>query len=164
MICSKIIPVTLATFCCLAFQLQASGANAQTATGIQGQEIYPEASLSQGNSLYPGFAMRTYTGYLLVLQQDGNLVLYSPSMSVLWSTGTYGNTPLALTMQTDGNLVLYGYPWGTSGMPPQQLWASNTSGSGGCANYLNLKNGALAILSYLGCGANPGIVAVLYQP
>jgi hypothetical protein len=51
-------------------------------------------------------------------------------------------------MQMDGNLVLYGYPWGTSGMPPQQLWASKTAGAA-CACFLNLKaNGALAILSY----------------
>jgi hypothetical protein len=159
---SKLIPITIAAFCGLAFEFQASGANAQTPTGIRGQEITPAAALSQGNSLYPGFAMRTYSGYLLVLLQDGNLVLYSPSMTVLWSTGTYGNTPLNLTMQTDGNLVLYGYPWGTSGMPPQQLWASYTAGVGPCYLNLGADDGGLAVISYNSNVGIGGIVASLY--
>jgi hypothetical protein len=106
--------------------------------------------------------MRTYTGYLLVLLQDGNLVLYSPGNSVLWVSKTWGNTPLALTMQMDGNLVLYGYPWGTSGMPPQQLWASYTAGVGPCYLNLGADDGGLAVISYNSNVGIGGIVASLY--
>jgi hypothetical protein len=128
MIRSKFIPITIAAFCGLAFHLQASAAHAQTSMGgppLSG--IQPWADLQPGNSLFVGFAMRSYNGNLLILQQDGNLVLKDPSYNLLWSTQTYGAFPIALTMQTDCNLVLYGYPQGTSGGPPQQLWASNTS-------------------------------------
>jgi hypothetical protein len=43
----------------------------------------------------------------LVMQSDGNLVLYSTSGHALWSTGTYSTPANRLVMQNDGNLVLY---------------------------------------------------------
>jgi surface antigen len=57
--------------------------------------------------------------YALLLQADGNLVLYGPGYHVLWSAGVSGADHL--TMQTDGNLVLY------AGSKP--LWWSGTSGA-----------------------------------
>jgi hypothetical protein len=59
--------------------------------------------------------MRTRGGYILFLQQDGNLVLYSSSNGVLWQTNTWGAYPIALTMQMDCTLVLYAYPKGLRG-------------------------------------------------
>ncbi|MBZ5532066.1 MAG: hypothetical protein LAO20_11595 [Acidobacteriia bacterium] len=46
------------------------------------------------------------------MQTDGNFVLYSPTNTVLWSTGTAGtNAPGPIYMQDDGNLVLYLFKW-----------------------------------------------------
>lgn len=44
--------------------------------------------------------------YRLVLQGDGNLVLYSNS-NAIWTAGTFGQQVSLLSMQGDGNLVLY---------------------------------------------------------
>lgn len=56
----------------------------------------------------------------LVLQGDGNLVLYERGI-VLFATSTFTTNPVMI-MQTDGNLVLYGLG--------RALWASNTSSAG----------------------------------
>jgi surface antigen len=57
----------------------------------------------------------------LAMQNDGNLVLYGPNSSVLWSSATGGNSGDALAVQNDGNVVIYSW----SGVP---IWASNTGG------------------------------------
>jgi len=64
--------------------------------------------------------------FLLIMQGDGNLVLY-PSMSAtatsaLWNTRTFGATP-TLWMQADGNLVVY-HGQGA-------VWSSRTAGNPG---------------------------------
>lgn len=58
-----------------------------------------------GTRLWSRYAGR---GSRLVMQQDGNLVLYAPAgQGALWSTGTEGNPGARLVLQTDGNLVIY---------------------------------------------------------
>src|SRR6185437_3710050 len=48
----------------------------------------------------------------VTMQSDGNFVLYNPSNTALWSTGTYGNPNAGpIFMQDDGNLVLYIFKW-----------------------------------------------------
>ena len=76
----------------------------------------PDAFLYAGQSLYT--ANRAYR---LILQTDGNLVLYDQNMKPLWDTGTNGIPPGFLALQTDGNLVLY-----DQNMVP--LWNSHTAG------------------------------------
>jgi hypothetical protein len=74
--------------------------------------------LYQGNT--PLWATATHgrsTGNL-VMQHDGNLVLYTPGGTALWSSRTHGNNGAWLAIQTDGNVVIYG---GT-----RPLWATNT--------------------------------------
>lgn len=67
---------------------------------------------------------------MLVLQSDGNLVLYTLG-NAKWSSGTAGSgSNNSLIMQGDGNLVLYS----SSG---KVLWASGTKGSG---NYLQIQD------------------------
>ena len=46
-------------------------------------------------------------GDYLVLQSDGNLVIYPPTGSALWNSGTEGNAGDSFDVQTDGNLVIY---------------------------------------------------------
>jgi hypothetical protein len=67
--------------------------------------------------------LRSPNGHSLVLQQDGNVVLYNSKRVAIWSTNTKGYEPVQFTMKTDGNLVLYA----TNG----QVWASNTSANPG---------------------------------
>jgi hypothetical protein len=68
-----------------------------------------EAVLSAGQRLNPGQSLISPNGYYrLVLQGDGNLVLYGPGggpTGALWATNTSDGAHL--DMQSDGNLVLY---------------------------------------------------------
>ena len=69
-------------------------------------------------------------GYTLIMQGDGNLVLYQGS-TALWASNTAGSAADEAIMQGDGNLVLYT----SSGTP---VWASNTAGNTGA--YLEVQN------------------------
>ena len=69
--------------------------------------------------------------YELVLQEDGNLVLYRSGGGVLWSTGTNNQVVNRLVMQDDGNLVLYG-------PGNRTVWSSGTFGHPG--SYLVLQD------------------------
>jgi hypothetical protein len=60
--------------------------------------------------------------YQLILQGDGNLVLYSLGKAV-WASWTVGRGGVKLIMQSDGNIVLYRADW----IP---IWNSRTSGKG----------------------------------
>ena len=60
----------------------------------------------------------------LVLQPDGNLVLYTNFNNLVWTSGTPSTLPGKLVMQPDGNLVLYNQ----SGLA---TWHSNTYGNPG---------------------------------
>jgi len=62
--------------------------------------------------------------YLLVMQDDGNLVIYEGTVAK-WSSGTHGKgtKPYKLVMQGDGNLVIYDNS-------NDAIWASNTAGKG----------------------------------
>lgn len=68
--------------------------------------------------------------FRLVMQTDGNLVLYGPS-GALWSTVTVGSGATFAQTQTDGNFVVY-----TSASVP--VWSSGTSGNPGA--WLALQN------------------------
>jgi tRNA A-37 threonylcarbamoyl transferase component Bud32 len=63
---------------------------------------------------------------VLVMQDDGNLVLYAKNGSVIWASGKTGKTgDYFLTLQDDGNLVVYqGSPNGANITP---IWATNTA-------------------------------------
>jgi hypothetical protein len=69
--------------------------------------------------------------YTLVMQDDGNLVLYSADTASIWNSGTAGQPGSYAVMQNDGNLVVY-----NSGNVP--LWWSGTWGNG--ASTLKLQN------------------------
>jgi hypothetical protein len=68
--------------------------------------------------------------YTLIMQGDGNLVLYQGS-TALWASNTVGSAADEAIMQGDGNFVLYT----SSGTP---VWASNTAGNAGA--YLEVQN------------------------
>jgi nucleoid-associated protein YgaU len=45
--------------------------------------------------------------YTLIMQGDGNLVLYAQANTPVWSTRTQGKGAVRASLQDDGNLVLY---------------------------------------------------------
>ena len=57
----------------------------------------------------------------MVMQDDGNLVIYDRNRRPLWSTGTNGNDAAYLTLQEDGNMVIYS-------QDNRALWHTDTNG------------------------------------
>ncbi|MFJ8013612.1 hypothetical protein [Streptomyces sp. NPDC096339] len=97
-----------------------------SATG-RSEDLRPGRQLAPGTSLIP-----TPGKAELVMQPDGNLVVYAPGRPggyklPLWSSGTYGNPGAYALMQDDGNFVVYRQGGGprTGGA----LWDSATYGS-----------------------------------
>jgi hypothetical protein len=89
------------------------------------------STLSVGSRISPGMALVSPNGdYLLVMQSDGNLVLYGPRGPV-WSTSSQGLGSFMIFQPGDGNLVLY-----TQRDVP--LWATGSGGRG--ATFLVLQN------------------------
>ena len=88
------------------------------------------ATLASGQSLGKGQSKKSCDGrFTLILQTDGNLVLYGPS-GALWSSNTAGSAASVAAMQTDGNFVVY------AGATP--LWWSNTANNPGA--FLSVQN------------------------
>jgi hypothetical protein len=79
--------------------------------------------VKSGQRLYPGQHIKaSNAAYRLVMQNDGNLVLYS-NTKALWHTQTQGKSVSHLLLQDDGNLVLYE-------QGGKALWNSRTNGRG----------------------------------
>jgi hypothetical protein len=87
------------------------------------------------NTLHQGDSIYSEGGeYRLVMQDDGNLVLYAQGPVVqraLWNSQTAGNPGAYAVMQADGNFVVFS----SSG---SALWSSGTSGHPGA--YLALQD------------------------
>ncbi|TDW24243.1 hypothetical protein [Kribbella kalugense] len=101
---------------------QAAGAATTTTahTTAQSQAAAVSDFLAPGQYLKPGQYRRSKNGvYALLMQTDGNAVLYK-GKSAVWSTVTHRKAS-SLIMQRDGNLVVI------SGRTV--VWASGTSGS-----------------------------------
>lgn len=72
--------------------------------------------------------------FALVMQRDGNLVLYDTSVAFppgrsTWNSDTYGVAVEGCVMQPDGNLVIYGYPIGGS-THPNPVWNAGVHAPG----------------------------------
>lgn len=88
-----------------------------------GNNSGPANTLYAGQTLNPGASLLSPNHqYELIMQGDGNLVLYQAG-SALWSSGTAGDSGATATMQADGNLVIY-----DGGVAK---WNSGTNGSPG---------------------------------
>lgn len=69
---------------------------------------YAFHQLSPGMSLLAGQTIYSDDGaYHLVMQTDGNAVIYDNTPTAIWNSGTQGSGAVRLIMQTDGNLVIY---------------------------------------------------------
>jgi YD repeat-containing protein len=80
--------------------------------------------------------------YSLVVQTDGNLVIYGQSGGLWGAPNAFGQPSARLVMQTDGNLVLYD-PTNTA------IWMSNTGGNPG-AQLVMQDDGNLVIYNTSG--------------
>lgn len=81
------------------------------------------SSLGSNQILTTGQSITSSNGrYRLVMQNDGNLVLYSINRP-LWHTRTAGTAANRVVMQDDGNLVIYD-------AQNKAFWASGTAGKG----------------------------------
>ena len=96
--------------------------------------------LDPGQRLYPGDTLYSPNhSYRLIMQGDGNLVLYHGG-SALWSTRTNGHGGANAVMQGDGNFVVY-----QSG---HALWNSNTDHHGGAI--LHMQNDGNLVIYWHG--------------
>ena len=64
--------------------------------------------------------------YRLIMQSDGNLVLYDSANNAVWHSVTYGNPGSNCFLQSDGNFVIYNQ----NGQP---IWHTYTNGNDGAS-------------------------------
>ncbi|MFB7503898.1 hypothetical protein [Streptomyces broussonetiae] len=107
-----------------------SGGGPSTGGSLWSDGTYARSTkIASGQQLQGGWWAQTQ--YVrLVMQPDGNLVLYRKhDGKAIWSTGTSGHTGAYAYMQTDGNLVVYS----SSGGPGKggALWSTHTNGHSG---------------------------------
>ncbi|MCQ4044856.1 hypothetical protein ACFOSC_17465 [Streptantibioticus rubrisoli] len=102
----------------------------------------PPRTITSGQVIKPGWwtqGKRTF----LVMQRDGNLVMYRKrDGKVIWSSGTHGHPGAYADMQSDGNLVIYRPGGGPS--TGGALWSTGTRGHSG-AYAIMQDDGNLAI-------------------
>lgn len=109
---------------------------------IQNNSKPPRSTLLRGSSMLKGESLFSSSGDRLVLQGDGNLVLYNPRGKAVWHTHTNRTKANRLVLQTDGNLVLYS----STG---KALWHTHTNRTS--ANRLILQgDGNLVLYSSTG--------------
>jgi hypothetical protein len=87
--------------------------------------------LNRGQSIFRGTTVMSLAK--LIMQSDGNLVLYSTFAGrtrVCWASGTNGRGGTFVEYQHDGNLVIYNASF-------RPVWASNTAGTGGTNTNIN---------------------------
>ena len=119
------------------------GANSPNLLLFTGQADVPQPSpdrLLRNQSLQVNQSIVSQNGaYILLMQSDGNLVLYTSAWRPLWATNTVGTGANVAIMQGDGNFVLY-TPGGRA------VWHTNTWGT--AADRLIVQNdGNLVVYS-----------------
>jgi hypothetical protein len=98
------------------------------ASGYMGDTLLDGTTLTAGEAL-----VSDSHAYNLVMQADGNLVLYQGALQAgtpLWSSGTDGDKGAVLTLGGDGNLVIH--------VGTNPVWTSNTANFAG--DFLKLQD------------------------
>jgi hypothetical protein len=78
---------------------------------------WDQAYVNDFGGVYPGTLQQPARNADLVMQNDGDLVLYAPGPAAEWASDTSSSSGADLVMQNDGNLVVYA-PGGKA------LWAT----------------------------------------
>lgn len=99
-----------------------------------GDRVVSHREMREGSYLRSGDGR-----WMMVIQGDGNLVIYGPR-GAIWASNTDGRgvPQFMLAMQSDGNLVIYGKNGAT--------WASNTNGRGRSPFTLVMQNDANLVI------------------
>jgi hypothetical protein len=107
-----------------------------------------QPSSSSGDHFVRGFTMRagdsvksSNGSYILIMQSDGNLVIYRSGSGAIWSSRTNGSSGASAIFQSDSNFVVY-----RSGKSPCH---SSTTNSGGTIMYMQ-NDGNLVMYSSSG--------------
>jgi hypothetical protein len=84
---------------------------------------FPEFGLTAGTS---HASLSSCDGrFELVMQTDGNLVLYQSGVGALWASNTWGSPATSAVLSPAGQLVVTIYPWNTPVGGPGQYFASS---------------------------------------
>ena len=130
-IAAKTIARVFVSALCAGALLLAGWSNAAVASTAGSQDpADANDRLAPGETLREGQSIRSKNGtYQLVLQNDGNLVMYVTAgrATAVWDTRSMGRRERQLVMQDDGNLVLYE----RRGSRSRALWHTRTHGSPG---------------------------------
>jgi hypothetical protein len=95
--------------------------------------------LASGQSMHSGDTIKSMGGrYQLIMQKEGNLVLYNAANKPVWASPTDGNPGARVDMQKEGNLVIYS-------AANKPVWASPTAGNQGASLQVR-DDGHLAIV------------------
>jgi predicted Ser/Thr protein kinase len=114
----------------------ASGATASpSASGTSAGQLADAVVVKPPYTFDPGTVVETVRSKL-IMQTDGNLVLYDKDGTARWASQTSGAGNTAV-FQADGNLVVYN-------AQTQPVWASNTGGANG-ATLKVLEDGNMVI-------------------
>jgi hypothetical protein len=86
---------------------------------------YNNKCFSNVNNSYCSDFLINQTGCSLVMQTDGNLVVYDKFGKAIWASNSVQSyrDDFRLRMQNDGNLVIYN-------ILNKPIWATNTNGKG----------------------------------
>lgn len=77
-------------------------------------------TLTTGQQLHANEYIMSNDGiFVLIMQSDGNLVIYGPGRRAYWASDTGGHPGAFLGVQSDGNIVIYD--------GGRALWATNTN-------------------------------------
>lgn len=112
--------------------------------------LYPGNTLYGNSNDYVYNASSGAGPYKLVMQSDGNLVMYDPYGHAVWANGRNGYMPYAsyeAVMQWDGNFVEYCYGgydsyYGTSCGNGVAIWATGTYKHNYSSGSYLINNGA----------------------
>jgi surface antigen len=107
-------------------------------SGVAGFSFLGSERLNSGQILRVGqYIVSPDVQYALVMQGDGNLVIYGNGFKPLWASNTSASGANFVVMQGDGNLVLY-----TSSY--RAIWSSGTAGRG--QSFLNMQDDGNLVL------------------
>lgn len=91
---------------------------------------YIFATDTAAGKLFHGQSITSSNGwYRLIMQTDGNLVIYNKANVAVWNTGTYDTNAYYAHFQADGNLVLYT-------VTNDVIWYSNHNTYDGSSAYI----------------------------
>jgi hypothetical protein len=106
---------------------------------LSGDALFPPSPQQDQNSS----VVSLNDSYHLIMQEDGNLVLYQLTGSRgqvrthIWASHTNGHAVSRCIMQTDGNLVIYN-------TENKHIWASGTPGHKG--SHLEVQDDGIAVI------------------